>query len=80
MMSSKRSIVPYNSLLSGVQDECKLLGMMGWETANVHLGSSEQRAAILKDLRSRKGSDWLCVAARRMRDSTIQDWRAWRRR
>jgi hypothetical protein len=65
--------------LSGVQDECKLLGMMGWETANVHLGSPAQRAAVLKDLRSRKGSGWLCAAARRMRDSTVEDWRAWRK-
>jgi hypothetical protein len=63
--------------LTGVQDECKLLRMMGWETANVHLGSSSQRAAILSDLRKRKG-DWLCAAARRMRDATLEDWRAWR--
>jgi uncharacterized protein (DUF2252 family) len=61
-----------------VQDECKLLWMMGWETANVHLGSSQQRAAIISDLRSRKG-DWLSVAARRMRAATSEDFRAWRR-
>jgi len=63
--------------LTGVQDECKLLRMMGWETANVHLGSASQRAAVLKDLRKRKG-DWLAAAARRMRDATIEDWRMWR--
>jgi Uncharacterized protein conserved in bacteria (DUF2252) len=65
--------------LSGVQDECKLLHMMGWETANVHLGSSAQRKAILSDLQKRK-ANWLCAAARRMRDATVADWRAWRNR
>ena len=25
--------------LAGVQDECRLLWMMGWETGNVHLGT-----------------------------------------
>ena len=62
--------------LTGVQDECRLLRMMGWETANVHLGSPRARKAILSDLRSRpKG--WLSAAARRMREATVQDWREW---
>jgi len=65
--------------LAGVQDECRLLRMMGWETGNVHLGSPRQREAIRRDLRKRKG-DWLLVAARAMRDATIDDWRAWRNR
>jgi uncharacterized protein (DUF2252 family) len=63
--------------LADVQDQCKLLHMMGWETANVHLGSPRQLAGLTKDLRRRKG-DWLCVAASRMRDATFNDWRAWR--
>jgi Uncharacterized protein conserved in bacteria (DUF2252) len=65
--------------LSGVQDECKLLRMMGWETGNVHLGSQRSRKAILSDLRGRP-EGWLCAAARRMRDATVQDWREWRSR
>lgn len=65
--------------LSGVKDECKLLRMMGWETGNVHLGSPRQRKAILRDLRRRPGG-WLCTAARRMHDATVQDWRVWRSR
>jgi hypothetical protein len=65
--------------LAGVQDECRLLWMMGWETGNVHLGSPRQRDAIRRDLRKRKG-DWLCTAARRMRNATIEDWREWRNR
>jgi len=65
--------------LSSVQDECKLLRMMGWETGNVHLGSLRQRKAILSDLRGRKGG-WLSAAARRMLDATVEDWREWRGR
>jgi hypothetical protein len=65
--------------LAGVQDECRLLWMMGWETGNVHLGSPLQREAIRRDLRKRKG-DWLCAAARTMRNATYRDWREWRNR
>jgi hypothetical protein len=63
--------------LASVQDECRLLYMMGWETANVHLGNPARRTAIRTDLKSRK-SGWLCTAARSMRDATVKDWRAWR--
>jgi uncharacterized protein (DUF2252 family) len=65
--------------LTGVQDECKLLRMMGWETGNVHLGSPRSRKAILSDLRGRS-EGWLSEAARRMRAATLQDWRKWRSR
>jgi hypothetical protein len=65
--------------LTGIRDECKLLWTMGWEAGNVHLGSSRQREAIRRDLRGRKG-DWLCIAARSMRDATVRDYRAWRNR
>jgi hypothetical protein len=65
--------------LAGVQDECRLLWMMGWETGNVHLGNPRQRAAIRRDLRKRKGA-WLLKAARAMRNATVEDWRAWRDR
>ena len=46
-------------------DESRLLWMMGWETANMHLGTPEQRRAILADLGRRK-SAWLVKAAQRM--------------
>jgi hypothetical protein len=65
--------------LAGASDECKLLWMMGWETGNVHLGTPRQRDSVLRDLRRRK-ADWLRVAARRMRDATMNDWRQWRDR
>jgi hypothetical protein len=65
--------------LVGVQDDCRLLRMMGWETGNVHLGNPRQRDAIRRDLRKRRG-DWLLQAARAMRNSTIEDWNDWRQR
>ncbi len=63
--------------LVGVRDECKLLWMMGWETANVHLGAPRQREAILRDL-SRRKPGWLLKGARDMRNVTLKDWRRWR--
>ena len=65
--------------IASVRDECKLLWMMGWETGNVHLGTTRQRKSILKDLKTRR-ADWLTRAARAMRDATLKDWRDWRGR
>jgi hypothetical protein len=52
--------------------------MMGWETANMHLGTPAQRRAILADLGRRK-SAWLAKAAQRMVESVTRDFRRWRR-
>jgi hypothetical protein len=60
------------------QDEDRLLWMMGWETANMHLGSPEQRRRILADLRKRTGR-WLSRAAGRMAQAVERDWRKWRK-
>jgi uncharacterized protein (DUF2252 family) len=59
------------------RDEDRLLWMMGWETANIHLGCPEQRAPILADLRHR--GPWLSPAARRMAELVKRDWRKWRK-
>jgi hypothetical protein len=59
-------------------DQQKLLWMMGWETANVHIGSAGHRKAILADL-SRRKPLWLHGAAELMRDATLEDWRSWRK-
>jgi hypothetical protein len=48
---------------------------MGWETANVHLGTA--RAAIGKDL-ARRPKRWLERAALRMANAVERDWRDWR--
>jgi hypothetical protein len=59
-------------------DEDRLLWMMGWETANMHLGSPAQRRSILADLRHRRGR-WLSRAAGGMALAVEQDWRKWRK-
>ncbi len=60
------------------QDESRLLWMMGWETANMHLGSLQQRRSILSDLGRRK-STWLTKAAEHMGEAVTRDWRQWRK-
>lgn len=60
--------------LPGRRDERKLLRAMGWETANIHLGT--RRAAIDRDLRARPRR-WLDEAALRMADAVKRDWRQW---
>jgi hypothetical protein len=59
------------------RDESRLLYYMGWETANVHLGSPKAKAipAHLKNLKAR----WLENAAARMAKATKEDWKEWRR-
>jgi hypothetical protein len=56
------------------RDEQRLLRTMGWETANMHIGTS--RAVIRADLR-RRPRRWLADAALRMTDAVTRDWRAW---
>jgi uncharacterized protein (DUF2252 family) len=60
------------------RDEARLLWMMGWETANVHLGTPAQRKGIIADLRRRKGA-WLAKVAARMAQAVERDWRKWRK-
>jgi len=60
------------------RDEARLLWMMGWETANMHLGTPAQRKRIIADLRRRKGA-WLAKAAARMAQAVERDWRRWRK-
>jgi hypothetical protein len=62
--------------LPKVRDELKLLFSMGWETANIHLGSGKG-AQIRRDLQ-RKPSRWLYKAARLMAQQAREDWDEWR--
>ena len=57
-------------------DESRLLWMMGWETANMHLGTPGERRGILADLVRRKHA-WLAKAATRMCESLMRDFRKW---
>ena len=59
------------------RDETRLLRCMGFETANVHLGTRRAANAILADLRARPKL-WLHRAAAAMVDATIHDWETWR--
>jgi hypothetical protein len=59
------------------RDEIKLLHAMGFETANVHLGTPRMAKAILRDLNQRP-AHWLHSAAGNMVKATTQDWRDWR--
>lgn len=59
------------------RSEKVLLRAMGFETANVHLGSKKARA-IQSDLKKR-GAGWLPKAAEDMLQAVSQDWNEWRR-
>jgi hypothetical protein len=61
------------------RDEGKLLYAMGWDTANVHLGSPRAIKAIQRDIATRKAM-WLRGAAERMTSVTISEWKEWARR
>ena len=66
------------SSLPTKHDAVRLLHAMGWETANVHLGSREARG-IEADLRKRPAG-WLHASARQMVASIGEDWNVWRKR
>jgi len=61
------------------RDEKRLLQAMGFETANIHLGSRTAIKPVLRDITKRK-SDWLNSAAKKMTDCVTKDWEEWRRR
>jgi hypothetical protein len=59
-------------------EELRLLHAMGWETANIHLGTSPARKPILRHLRKQKGK-WLHRATDGMLTAVREDWKAWRK-
>jgi hypothetical protein len=59
------------------RDEPDLLKAMGWEVANIHLGSPDSIPAVVEDLQQRSG-DWLLEAARQMFQAVSRDWKAYR--
>ena len=79
-----RRLAPYCSRvelahLPKKRDEARLLHAMGWETANIHLGSRKMYKALRRDLAKRK-ADWLRLATKTMTKSTLSDWKDWGRR
>jgi hypothetical protein len=59
-------------------EELRLLHAMGWETANIHLGSQSARKLILRHLDKQKAK-WLQQAAAEMLKAVREDWRTWRK-
>ncbi len=60
------------------RDELKLLRAMGWETANIHLGSRDQCRDVRHDLDQRKAK-WLRNAACDMAKAVHADWEEWKK-
>ncbi|HXZ31710.1 MAG TPA: DUF2252 family protein [Terriglobales bacterium] len=58
-------------------DELRLLNAMGWETANIHLGSRGARKSIRRHL-DRMKPDFLADAAKQMAKAVTDDWKVWR--
>lgn len=65
------------SVLPKGRDELRLLSAMGWETANVHLGSRSQVKQIRQHI-NRLKPGWLLSAAKSMADAVTRDWRIWK--
>ena len=65
------------SSLAARRDETRLLHAMGFETANVHLGTPKAIPAVLKDLKGRP-VHWLHEAAAKMVEDVTHDWQQWR--
>jgi hypothetical protein len=59
------------------RDEIKLLYAMGWETANIHLGTRDARRTITKHLDRLKPVQ-LLSAAKEMAKAVTKDFHAWR--
>ncbi len=60
------------SALPKERDEMRLLQAMGWETANIHLGSV--KPLVLRNDLKKRPRGWLMNAARRMEKSVLADF------
>jgi hypothetical protein len=58
--------------------EIRLLYAMGWETANIHLGTKAARKLILEHMKKQKGK-WLHAATEQMVQAVIKDWKTWKK-
>jgi uncharacterized protein (DUF2252 family) len=66
------------SVLPTNRDELRLLSAMGWETANIHLGTVDAQKYIRSHLARLKPS-WLYTAAKNLEEAVTADWRAWKK-
>jgi hypothetical protein len=58
--------------------ELRLLAAMGWETANIHLGTAIARKPILSHMQKQK-EKWLHGATAQMLKAVREDWKTWRK-
>jgi len=66
------------SVLPTNRDELRLLSAMGWETANIHLGTQDAQRNVHRHL-GRLKPNWLFAAARDMGKAVARDWHAWKK-
>jgi hypothetical protein len=76
-LSPEFSRVDLSSLMRK-RDQAEWLHAMGWETANIHLGTKQAIKSVKADL-SQRPNNWLKKAVRRMTEITERDWATWRR-
>ncbi|HVI10932.1 MAG TPA: DUF2252 family protein [Candidatus Binatia bacterium] len=67
------------SALESSVTELRLIRAMGWETANIHLGTPSARKAILHHLDKQKWK-WLHQASEVMLQAVRADWEVWRKK
>jgi hypothetical protein len=65
-------------MLPARRDEERLLYAMGWETANIHLGSRSAIPAVKRDL-DKRPARWLRRASKAMSAAIRRDWKDYRR-
>ena len=59
-------------------EELRLLHAMGWETANIHLGTTTARKPILRHMLKQKAR-WLHIASAEMLAAVRSDWETWKK-
>jgi Uncharacterized protein conserved in bacteria (DUF2252) len=65
--------------LRGPDTELRLLHAMGYETANIHLGTPSARKLVLRHIDKQKGK-WLHHAAEAMLHAVRSDWEVWKKK
>jgi len=58
--------------------ELRLLRAMGWETANIHVGTKTAGKPILRHMEKQKGK-WLHEATEQMLTAVREDWKTWKK-
>jgi hypothetical protein len=67
------------STLRAPDIELRLLHAMGWETANIHLGTPSARKSVLHHLAKQKAK-WLHHASEAMLQAVRVDWEVWKKK